>query len=51
MMTGRKNQSSETIEQAKVIPYNSFMAARQRAIADKKGKRGITIAHGRVVGI
>jgi len=38
-------------EQAKVIPYNSFMAARQRAIADKKGKRGITIAHGRVVGI
>ncbi len=35
----------------KVIPYNSFMAARQRAIAFKKRSQGIEISKGRVVGV
>ena len=38
-------------EDPKLIPYNSFMAARQRALADKRGKRGLTIRKGRVIGI
>jgi len=38
-------------EKAKVIPYNSFAAARLRAIALKKGKQLVTIHGGKVMGI
>ncbi|MHC1625558.1 MAG: phage terminase large subunit [Methermicoccaceae archaeon] len=35
----------------KVVPYNSFMAARARALAEKKGKSGVTIHGGKVIGL
>jgi len=38
------------VEQGTVIPYNSFMAARQRAIADKRGGGQLKIHGGKVVG-
>lgn len=34
----------------KVVPYNSFMAARQRAIAAKRNKKRLTIAGGKLIG-
>jgi len=38
------------VEKGTIIPYNSFMAARKRALAHKRGKQELRIAGGKVIG-